>query len=238
MKNPFKKKHKPMDMETAIASLEKALLSGHALHTFRSGGGLQVVRIEKVDGNARRGELKGYGEHPHINEALRHAGEDFATGGRPYAEVYGTCDWDNPENSKEGIYPMYLTGTHDVVGKLDQWVKQNTVDARGRDGQIEVELRGWAHQALPDSVQDRCTRGRETIEWESERGCKFKTSPFTFPGNGEPGCSTQTLSMPEGMRPHRAWDWRTKQIGRGATFADALNAAFAAKPEEINDEDD
>ena len=66
----FKKKHKQMSFEAAIASIEKALLSDYVLHTFRSGGGLQVARIEKVKGNERRGDLSGYGEHPNINEAL------------------------------------------------------------------------------------------------------------------------------------------------------------------------
>lgn len=233
----FKKKHKPMPLEEAIASVEKALRSGHALHTFRSGGGLQVVLIEKIKGDERRGALKGYGEHPHINEALRHAGEDFAAGGRPYSEVYGTCDWDNPKKSKKGLYPMYLTGTHDVDNQLDQWVKQGTLDARFRDGKIEVELRGWGEHKLPKKdIQERATHGRETIVWEDDRGCKFETSPFTFPGNGEPGCTTRQLSRPEGMKEHRVWMWRTVQTGRGDTFTDALNAAFKAKAEVADDD--
>lgn len=233
MKNTFEK-HKPMDMETAIASLEKALLSGHALHTFRSGGGLQVVRIEKVNGKERYGELKGYGEHPHINEALRHAGEDFAAGGRPYAEVYGTCDWVNPENSKDGIYPMYLTGTHEVDGKLDQWVKQNTVDARGRDGQIEVELRGWGEFRTDDQVLAEVRRTGKPIRIE-ERGFVYECGPDPSWNNA---ITTRIISSPPGIKQHRAWMWRTNQVGRGATFTDALNAAFAAKSEEINDEVD
>ena len=131
---------------------------------------------------------------------------------------------------------MYLTGTHDVDGKLDQWCKQNTLDARGRDGKIEVELRGWGEHRTPKDIVERCTHGREAITWEDDRGCKFETSPMTFPGNGEPGCSTRPLSRPAGMKEHRVWMWHTKQIGVGATFTDALNAAFAAKVEETDED--
>lgn len=226
-----KKKHEPMSMEDAVLSLEKALLSGHVLHTFRSGGGLQVARIEKVSGKERRGGLKGYGEHPNINDAIRHAGEDFAAGGRPYSEVYGSIDWDDPKGGKEGIYPMYLTGTHDVEGKLDQWCKQNTLDARGRNGKIEVELRGWGEFRTDNAVVAEVKRTRVPVRIEL-RGYVYECAYDLEWG----GVSTRIVSSPEGRPQHRAWMWHTKQIGVGATFADALNAAFAAKVEDTDED--
>lgn len=223
-------KQKQMSFDDSIVQIEKALLSGHKLHTFRSGGGLQVVRIDA------KSVLKGYGEHPHINEALRHAGEDFAAGGRPYADVYGKIDWDNPEKSKQGLYSMYLTGTHEINGKLDEWVKQNTLRARGFHKQIEIELRGWGELVTPQDIVERCTKNKEIVEWEDTRGCKFISHPSIFPGDRSPGCSTSLQSCPPNMPKNAVWIWETKQTGRGASFADALNAAFIAKVEIINED--
>lgn len=229
--------HRHVSMDEAIASIEGALRGGNALHTFRSGGGLQVARLEKTKPGSRRGDkLTGYGEHPHVGEALRHAGEDFAAGGRPYSEVYGTFDMDDPKGGKEGIYPMYLTGTHDEEDRLDRWCKQGTLDARTEDGRIRVDLRGWGEHRLPKDIQARATDGRETVVWEDSRGYRFETSPMTFPGNGEPGCSTRVVSQPEGMKEHRAWIWHTVQTGYGDTFTEALNRAFEARAE-ATDED-
>lgn len=239
MKSLFKKKHKPMSTEDAVLSIEKALRSGHALHTFRSGGGLQVARIEKVERGARRGDLKGYGEHPHINEALRHAGEDFAAGGRPYSEVYGTCNWDEPKKSKEGIYPMYLTGTHEADGRLDQWVKQGTFDARGTDdGQIEVELRGWGEMHTPDDIVQRVTKTGVKESFADHRGNEYECSRTYF-ANGKPGCTTTPTKIDPrftGKNQHRLWMWHTKQVGRGPGLIIALNVAFDAKVEESEDD--
>lgn len=227
----MKKKHKQMSFEEALASIEKALLSGHGLHTFRSGGGLQVARLEKLDGDERRGALKGYGEHPSINEALRHVGEDFAAGGRPYSEVYGSIDWDEPKKSKKGMYPMYLTGTHDVDGKLDEWCKQNTLDARGRNGKIEVELRGWGQFRTDTTVLDEVSRTGKSVRIE-ERGYVYECGHDPKWG----GVTTRIVSKSEGKKEHRAWMWHTKQVGLGATFTDALNAAFSAKAEETDED--
>ena len=77
--------------------LEGALRKGNVIRAFLSGGRLRVVHIEK----GRHGKLTGYGEHPNIEDALKHAAEDFAAGQRDYKKVYG----------EKGLYPHYLSGS-------------------------------------------------------------------------------------------------------------------------------
>jgi hypothetical protein len=93
-----------------MAVLEKALRAGNTMHAFRSGGGLRVIRIEK----GQRGALKGYGEHPGVDEALQHAAEDYEAGHRDYSKVY----------SSKGLYPHYLTGSSSSETELDAWIRQ------------------------------------------------------------------------------------------------------------------
>lgn len=62
----------------SMEQLEQALRAGGQLHAFRSGGGLRVVRVERDAG------LVAYGEHPHMGDALRLAGEDYAAGQQCY----------------------------------------------------------------------------------------------------------------------------------------------------------
>lgn len=80
--------------------LEKALKDGAKIHCFRSGGGLRVVRVEKL------GKLISYGEYLYFPGALAHAENDF---GLNYEEQYGG------ENAR---HEHYLTGAyplpHDV----------------------------------------------------------------------------------------------------------------------------
>lgn len=96
-----------------LPGLEQALRDGCKVHAFRSGGGLRVIRITTKDG-----QLKGYGEHPQVEDALSHANEDFLAGGRPYQEVYG------------GSKPNYLTGSSEPTSPLDDWLLHgHTFDA-------------------------------------------------------------------------------------------------------------
>jgi hypothetical protein len=81
--------------------IDEALEQGLSLRGFRSGGGLRVVRLEEHN------SLKGYGEHPNLEEALRHLNEDYAAGGREYSDVYGP------------IHPHYLTGSSTPTSELD-----------------------------------------------------------------------------------------------------------------------
>lgn len=220
-----------MKNKKANEILESALKKGNVMHAFLSGGGLRVVRLEK----GRHGKLTGYGEHPHVDEALRHTAEDFAAGGRPYSEVYGTFDFDHPEGGKKGIYPMYLTGASTPDGELDAWVRQgHTFDALFVNNEFVFELRGLEESRTPEDYVKRCTAG-EVIKWTDDRGVTYECSPSRFP-NGEACCSTRIVAKPAGMKDHRAWMYYAKRTGKGLSLEAAIQAAFAAPKVEVADE--
>ncbi len=192
--------------------ITEALCAGGKLHMFRSGGGLRVARIERV------GALVGYGEHPHAGGALNHVAVDFRAGGRPYAKVYGKQK------------PNYWTGSSSANDPLDaEILKGNTLDAFATDGAIVVEVRGWGETRTPSDIVARATAG-ETVRWE-ERGYVLEAGPYTFPGNGEKGCSTRVVSGPEcgGADP---WLFRALRRGSAPTFDEALALALTATPTE------
>ena len=70
-------------------NLQEALKNGANLHAFLSGGGLRVVRIEKMNKETGKKELLSYGEHPYFSGALVHADEDF---GLTYEQQYTAKD--------------------------------------------------------------------------------------------------------------------------------------------------
>ena len=202
-----------------VAPLETALKDGGRMHVFLSGGGLRVVRIEKA------GELVAYGEHPYIADAMLHTAEDYVAGGRPYEEVYG---------SKRR---HYLTGSSKPNSELDALVRQgDTFDVTFEDGQFVCAIHGYAHQKSPEGVDERARNG-EVIEWEA-RGYRFRTSPFTFPGNGEKGSSTEIVSKPAGRNNADPWMWHTTQTGRADTFMGAITAATTAPSVEDQNQKD
>lgn len=217
-------------MSKTLEILQSALAAGNVIHAFLSGGGLRVVRVEQ----ARHGKLTGYGEHPQVDEALRHAAEDFAAGGRPYHEVYGTFDLDHPEGGKKGLYPMYLTGDSNPTHALDAWMCQgHTFDAYLEGSEFCFELKGLEQSTTPRDIVDRCSAG-ETIAWTDARGVSFECTPSRFP-NGERCCSTRIVSKPDGMPDHRAWMYYSKRTGRGPTLEEAARLAFEAPMIETTD---
>lgn len=176
-KSPKKKKLK---FEDCIPTLEEILRGGAKLHAFRSGGGLRVVTLEK-------GKSKGYGEHPSLDEAIRHAVEDYQAGGRPYKEVYGK------------IYDNYWTGSHapfegnlTLMDLLDRHIcKGHPMDVGYNSDarRIHVDLNNPYHRFdTPGEVMARALKG-ETVNWKLY-GKAYVSKPFRFPGNGEMGCST------------------------------------------------
>jgi hypothetical protein len=199
-----------MNLSTETTStIETALRAGGRMHAFLSGGGLRVVRIET------RKKLTAYGEHPHVDEALRITAEDHRAGGRDYASVYGK----NEEH--------YLTGATKPNSKLDAWLRQgSTFDAWTKGAAFVFELHGYEQTKTPDDIVTRACAG-ETVWFTDDRGVVFEAAPSRFP-NGEACCSTRIVSTPKGIGGVDVWMWRSCRCGNGATFADAMEAAFAA----------
>jgi hypothetical protein len=202
-----------MDKKTQTV-LEGALRKGNCIHAFLSGGGLRVIRIEK---KARNGTLVGYGEHPDVEDALKHAAEDFTAGGRPYDKVYGP----------KGLYAHYLTGSTSTASALDAWVRRgSTFDIHSEGDDIVVELKGHAEFHTSEADLARARRG-ETVLIE-QRG-------YTYESKAGPdgGVSTRVVKSPEGNRKGSdPWMWHTVQVGRAAKLADAIELALNAEPNE------
>lgn len=197
-----------------LDTLDKALRDGACLRAFLSGGGLRVVCLERPTGT-----LVGYGEHPHLCDALSHAAEDYLAGGRPYKEVYG------------GSKPHYLTGSTTPNSDFDAWIRQGqTMDACCDRDQIVVALRGYEHQKTPESVQAKLGAG-ETVCWRA-RGYQFESAPARF-GDGEIGWSTRVIETPPGRRDIDAMHYKITKTGRADSLATAMDAALAAEPAEV-----
>lgn len=196
----------------ALPTIEGYLRRGAKLRAFLSGGGLRVVRVSDT-----KGSLIGYGEHPHIEDALTHTADDLCAGGRPYREVYG------------GKYPCYLTGASTPSTPLDAHVRSGgKVRAYFRGGWFFVVLEGYEHAPIPDDIHKRAISG-ETFKWSSPRGFLYEFSPMRF-CSGEPGYSIHTLYAPP-LRDSSFY--HVEQVGMGETLADAIEEALKAHPEEV-----
>lgn len=203
--------------EEAFEVVEKYIRKGARLHAFLSGGGLRVLRVEKV----KSGKLLGYGEHPDVNDAFRILADDLKAGGRDYDDVY---------NNEEET--AYLTGQSEPTDKLDAWVRKGYgFDAFIKNKKMVFVLKGWEHQPHPGDIEARVRAG-ETVEWESPRGYRFKSHPDFFP-NGEAATVTETIFVPVGKTRHHDWMWQATKTGQGDTLAQAMEAAFEAEPVEI-----
>lgn len=209
------------------AALTKALhRKDCSLHGFRSGGGLRVFRLEQ------KGKLLGYGEHPHALESLSLMIEDLGVLARSYKAVYGKTR------------PHYLTGSSEPqlnrqYGVLDAWILEgNTLDASIKDQKIEVVLSGYSQYHASPEILERAKLQPEVPVRHENRGCVFETTYHYDPLAGDrypTGFFTSVVSLPEGMKHHRATMWHSNQTGRADTFFAAMELAFAAPETELPD---
>lgn len=197
-----------------LKGLEKSLEEGCRLHGFRSGGGLRVIRLE------HEGNLRGYGEHPNVEDALSHASEDFLASGRKYSEVYG--------KSK----PHYLTGSQNVTSPLDGWLIQGkTIDAFMQGGEVVVELRGLAQTKSPKDIIEKVRQTGQPVAWQN-RGYTFETRLDKFP-SGVPCYSISILESPEGRNTADPWMYNIVKTGKAKGFFEALGKAIEAPELEV-----
>lgn len=194
-----------------VPGIDAALAAGCRLHAFRSGGGLRVLRLE-LDG-----KLKGYGEHPNVEDALTHVSEDYLAGGRVYNEVYG------------GTHCHYMTGSSSPSTDLDAWIlRGRTFDAWQEGDEIVFELRGMEDSKTPEGLLQK-VQDQGSFTWTSERDVTYRAILIKFP-NGEPGTSIEVVSGPSGLD---AWMWHAVRTGRDPDFFGAMAKAFEAKPVEV-----
>lgn len=204
--------------EATWNTLESALIAGCRLHAFMSGGGLRVIRLED-------NQLRGYGEAPHVGEAMCHAAEDYRAGGRPYKEVYGK------------LYPHYLTGSSSTDSELDAWLRKgSSFDARWVSGEFIFEMSGLETEEIDKDVIARWTAG-ESFSWTSPRGVTRIGRPVRF-ANGDVGCSIRVQSVPAGMSEGRAHMYSVTKMGRAnLRLSHAVDKAIEAPGLEDEDEE-
>lgn len=199
-----------------LAGIDQLLKDGCRLHAFCSGGGLRVVRIEKDS------KLKGYGEHPQVEDALSHANEDYLAGGRPYKKVYG------------GTKPYYLTGSSTSTSPLDQWLLQgHTFDAWQNGEGVVFQLKGLTDVKIPKEVRDSVMKSEQSATWK-HRGYTYLSEPSWI--IGELGIHTKIIKSPKGKRSGSdPWMYRIAKTGYGKNFIEAMENAFEAEEVEVRE---
>jgi hypothetical protein len=198
-----------------LPNLERAIRAGCEVRTFLSGGGLRVTRVEK------RGVLRGYGEAPYANESLAHADEDYAAGGRPYAEVYG------------GAKPHYLTGESDPCDAFDAWILQGRSMRASLETKwirVRVVLEGFCQSTAPEKLMTDAKRNGSAI-WH-DRGHRVTISwTDHFFANGSGGWSFDG-SMDAGGRPWESF-YSVTRTGDGDSIMSAIANALIASDVEV-----
>lgn len=192
------------------------------LHAFRSGPGLRVTRVDSTPhadhANGTERKEWGYGEHPHVHEALRILADDLRAGCRDYDKVYGRVE------------PHYVTGSSTPHDVLDAWLLEgHTLRARfdATAQTFVVELVGMERHRTPMDIVQRVTGHGETIRWTDERGITRVATQGRFP-NGDPSCRVTVENRPAGMPLSRTSMWYATRTGTASNLADAIKAAFAA----------
>lgn len=212
------------------SGIETALDDGRIIHGFLSGGGLRVIRIENMLKHSKRGnKLHAYGEHPDVNEALKHADEDYLAGGRKYEDVYGK------------LHPNYLTGSSSSTSDLDLFLRKgNSFDCFKRGERVVVRLNAWVHVDMSEEIKqlskDKIVKRAgpfnsvlpEPVYWRDQRGFVFETifSHGMF-ANGDDGWTTRTVVRPEKHQAHQGSLYEDVFEGEGKSLQDAFEVAHA-----------
>ena len=156
---------------------EDVLKKGGKVHIFRSGGGLRVVCITN-----KKGIDVGYGEHPFIEEALKHAEKDLKFGYTSYSDKY---------SGDKAKYTHYLTGSTYASSNLDSIVKSGaTIDFTFDKKKEEFisKINTYEHVEIPEHIEELClsdTNGQ--FFWTDHRtGILYESTAYQFP-NGDWG---------------------------------------------------
>lgn len=183
--NELSTKPVPEQKFSTYPALSKALKNGDKLHGFRSGGGLRVVRLTHCE------KTGGYGEHPHVETALKYAEDDLKVGGRKYNDFYGkTVD-------------HYLTGDSFASSQLDAYLLQ------GRDFDVYFENdqfiflgKYYYTVKIPQEILDKAEKTRINQTWTSDQGIIYEIVPSKVIATNSLSFSIHAISNPTKIHPH------------------------------------
>jgi hypothetical protein len=189
--------------------ITRALREGGHLHAFRSGGGLRVIRVEK----GRHGELLGYGEHVHVQAALKLANKTLGLFGRL------------PKKS------VFLTGDPSAEDALDRWLLAGLeFDAQNEGDEIVVQLLNrYYEDTVPDEVLQAALKNG-TAEWEN-RGVTYLYYNVSYAKGSEYpwGYSAKTIKGGGVLKSV----YTVAKTGHGKDFDEALKNALEAPQLEV-----
>lgn len=209
--------------------INEALLLGFKLHCFRSGGGLRVLRLDRMF----QGKNKCYYAESHnFYDALRILEDDIVAGGREYSEVYGI------------IENHYLTGSYSEGNNIDTWVcSGNPFDVKFEIDKCVIDMSTKEDICVPKEIANKVQENKTPIYWKTPYTDRiFKTEQYKFADNSI-GCSTTTIPSRSGLQ---VIDEMVNflRLSYGDVFEDALEAAekvvgvkFESEWEELSDID-
>lgn len=197
----------------SLQNITRQLLKGNVLHAFRSGGGLRVIRIEE---SKRGGKLVGYGEYPHVQEALVLANKTLGLFGRI------------PKKS------VYWTGSSIPQDELDAWLLNGrTFDAFTEDGEIVVQLHQEHYRdPCPQPILEEALKSLDGSALWHHRGGVIKIHNVTclcrdshnFGGDFDK--THWSFSLEYIKELEKPFHYAVTKTGRGKDFDEALTDAL------------
>lgn len=201
-----------------LAAIHTALKDGCRLYGFRSAGALRIVEIMKGK------ELKGYGEHPHIETALLYADADLIDP-RPYEEVHGKR------------YGLFCKPSPFITSQLDGWISKDRIFECWQEGNMVVfQLRGWKFVEIPQKKYDEAVKAKRGRVLWINRGFTYEIRHFIGDDGGD-SFTSEVIKKPKDSKDRCSWSYYYAKTGRGKNFWKAMNSAFKSPEVEIGEEE-
>lgn len=150
-------------------------------------------------------KLIAYGESPTLEDALRRANNDFLKIRPRKSEI------------------EYLTGQSFASSNIDAWVlRGQTIDLMydSKFSSFVAILEGYEDQEIPDDVQKMAEANPGVTIYHTSRGLDFATTYYQN-------------YFADGSQPMRAFMYKVRKQGEGATFWEAFQNSLTAPSIEI-----
>ncbi len=189
-----------------LKGTNKALKEGCKVYSFRSGGGLRVIRIEKGK------KLMGYGDYWNVEIALSRASKEYLTG-------------------KDQNEPRYLTGSSTASSPLDSWIlRGRDLEAWRENDKIVCQLKGLAYVEYPKDITEEVIKTGKPVVWTSDRGYTYRLTKYYY-ADSAVGVISEVIKRPEG--DDFSIMYHITKTGYGKNFSEAVKNALRAKEVEV-----
>ena len=182
---------------------------GSFVHTFRSGGGLRVSRIDIPKGMplTPNGKDVFYGEHPYYEDSLELLEKDIKAGGQNYKDVYGP------------IETHYLTGAYPKAENTpDAFIcAGGDIDISLKEGLFKVNMKISKERKTPEEISKWVLDGSQPILWENEDKITYLTYM-----RDDGFCVTKTMTKEKNI----SWFKKVNFIGIDKNLEKAFDKAI------------